>query len=77
MEVGGGIRNQERLERYLDIGVDRVILGTIAVNNIPFLRDMATKYSDRLAVGIDVKDGYVATRGWQEMSCLLYTSRCV
>ncbi len=76
VEVGGGIRNQERLERYLDIGVNRVILGTIAVNNIPFLRDMATKYSDRLAVGIDVKDGYVATKGWQELSGMVGEDFC-
>ena len=76
VEVGGGIRNQERLERYLDIGVGRVILGTIAVNNMPFLRDMAKRYSDRLAVGIDVKDGYVAINGWKELSGMVGEDFC-
>lgn len=66
VEIGGGIRNEEAIERYLDAGVERVILGTAAVNNREFLTDMAGKYGDRLAVGIDILDGNVAVKGWTE-----------
>ena len=67
-EVGGGIRSMEVIEKYLEIGVDRVILGTAAVNNEEFLLKAIEKYSDKIAVGVDIKDGFVATHGWTEKS---------
>ncbi len=66
VEIGGGIRSEEAILRYLDAGVDRVILGTAAVNNRDFLADMAGKYGDHLAIGIDILDGNVAVKGWTE-----------
>ena len=67
-EIGGGIRSMETLETYLSIGVDRVILGTAAVNDEAFLREALRKHGDRIAVGIDIKDGLVAIKGWLETS---------
>jgi phosphoribosylformimino-5-aminoimidazole carboxamide ribotide isomerase len=68
VEVGGGIRDEERIERYLSAGVGRVILGTAAVNDFPFLCDMLGKYGSRIAVGIDAKDGFVAINGWLDVT---------
>ena len=70
LEVGGGIRNLETLERYLSLGVDRAILGTAAVTNPEFLREAVAKYGERVAVGVDLKDGFVAIKGWTETSDL-------
>ncbi len=67
-EVGGGIRSMEVIEAYLTAGVDRVILGTAAVNDEDFLRCALEKYGDKIAVGVDIKDGYVAIKGWTEKS---------
>ncbi len=67
-EVGGGIRNEETVRRYLDAGIDRVILGTAAVENEAFLREMLEKYGGKIAVSVDLKDGFVAVRGWTEAS---------
>ena len=67
-EIGGGIRNMETVDRYISIGVDRVILGTAAVTNQDFLRESVAKYGDKIAVGVDIKDGYVAIKGWLETS---------
>ena len=64
VEIGGGIRDMETVETYLSAGVSRVILGTAAVNNEAFLREAVTKYGERIAVGADVKDGYIAIKGW-------------
>lgn len=64
IEVGGGIRDESRIKAYLDLGVSRVILGTIATTNFDFLVDMVNKYGDKIAVGVDAKNGYVATNGW-------------
>lgn len=64
VEVGGGIRNEETVEKYLDAGVFRVILGTAAVENPQFLKKMIDKYGSEIAVGVDIKDGTVATHGW-------------
>lgn len=69
-EVGGGIRDMETVESYLSIGVSRVILGTAAVNNPDFLKAALRKYGDKIAVGVDLKDGYVAIKGWTETSDL-------
>lgn len=67
-EVGGGIRSMETVDAYLSNGVDRVILGTAAVTNEEFLIEAVNTYRDKIAVGIDVKDGYVAIKGWVEKS---------
>lgn len=67
-EIGGGIRNIETVEKYISIGVDRVILGTAAVENRGFLIDAVKKYKEKIAVGADVKDGYIAIKGWLQKS---------
>ena len=67
-EIGGGIRNMETAERYFEVGVDRVILGTAAVNDEEFLRSAVARYGEKIAVGVDVKDGKVAIKGWTETS---------
>ena len=69
-EVGGGIRDMETVESCLSIGVSRVILGTAAVNNPDFLKAALRKYGDKIAVGVDLKDGYAAIKGWTETSDL-------
>lgn len=67
-EIGGGIRGMETVEKYLGAGVDRVILGTAAVENQDFLNAAVNKYGDKIAVGVDIKDGFVAVKGWTEAS---------
>ena len=67
-EIGGGIRSMEVIRQYLDAGIDRVILGTAAVTDPVFLQDAVIKYGDRIAVGIDIRDGFVAIKGWTEKS---------
>lgn len=67
-EVGGGIRDEKTVEKYLSAGIDRVILGTSAVKNKEFVAWAVKKYGDKIAVGIDVKDGFVAIKGWTENS---------
>lgn len=67
-EVGGGIRTMETIKKYLEIGVSRVILGTAAVTDTDFLKTAVLEYGDKIAVGADVKDGYVAIKGWVEKS---------
>ena len=67
-EIGGGIRSMEIVKRYLDAGVDRVILGTAAVQDEALLRACAEAYGDRIAVGVDLKDGFVAIKGWTQTS---------
>lgn len=69
-EIGGGIRSMEVIDRYLSAGVDRVILGTAAVTEPGFVKTAVNKYADRIAVGIDIKDGFVAIKGWTEQSAL-------
>ena len=65
-EIGGGIRSIETVRAYLDAGVDRVILGTAAVTDPEFLRMALAEYGERIAVGVDIKDGQVAIKGWLE-----------
>ena len=67
-EIGGGIRSMDTVKTYLENGADRVILGTAAVNNPDFLKEAVETYGERIAVGVDVKDGYVAIKGWIEKS---------
>lgn len=66
VQIGGGIRSQETIEKYISIGVHRVILGTAAATNHAFLSEMAKMYGEKIAVGCDLKDGFVATKGWTE-----------
>lgn len=68
IEVGGGIRNMERIEAYLKLGVGRVILGTAAVKNYPFVEQAVKEFGDAIAVGVDAKDGMVAVSGWEEVT---------
>lgn len=68
VEVGGGIRDEERICQYLELGVGRVILGTVAVTDFPFLCQMVKKYKNQIAVGVDAKDGKVAIHGWKEIT---------
>ena len=68
VEIGGGIRNIETVEKYLSAGVGRVILGTAAVNDTEFLKSAVKQYGDKIAVGADVKDGFIAIKGWLEKS---------
>ena len=76
VEVGGGIRTEETVAQYVEIGVLRVILGTAAVTNRPFLEEMLQKYGDKIAVGVDIKDGMVATHGWTETSTVSCMEFC-
>ena len=69
-EVGGGIRSMETVETYLNAGIDRVILGTAAVTDDAFLREAVQRWGEKIAVGIDIKDGFVAIKGWTEKSLL-------
>ncbi len=68
VEIGGGIRSMETVEKYLDSGVSRVILGTAAVCDEDFLLSAAKKYGAKIAVGADIRDGYIAIKGWLENS---------
>ena len=69
-EIGGGIRSMEVIDRYLGAGLDRVILGTAAVTAPGFVEEAVKKHGDKIAVGIDIKDGFVAIKGWTEKSSL-------
>lgn len=71
VEIGGGIRNMETIEKYIDMGASRVILGTSAITNENLVVEATRLYGNRIAVGADVKDGYVAIRGWTQKS--MYT----
>lgn len=68
VEIGGGIRDMETIEKYLSIGVGRVILGTAAVSSEGFVERAVEKYGDKIAVGADIKDGEIAVKGWVEKS---------
>ena len=69
-EIGGGIRSMETIDRYINAGIDRVILGTAAVTKEGFVKEAVEKYGEKIAVGIDIKDGFVAIKGWTEVSSL-------
>ncbi len=68
VEIGGGIRSMETVKTYLDAGVSRVILGTAAVTNPEFLKEALATYGEKIAVGVDIKEGKVAIKGWLETS---------
>lgn len=69
-QVGGGIRSMEVVSRYLDAGLDRVILGTAAVTDPEFAKAAVGAYGDKIAIGVDIRDGFVAVKGWTEKSTL-------
>lgn len=69
-EVGGGIRDMNTIEKYVSSGIDRVILGTAAVTDKGFVRAAVERYGEKIAVGIDIKDGFVAIKGWTQKSDL-------
>ncbi len=67
-QVGGGIRSEDTIKKYFDVGVSRVILGTIAVTNRDFTFNIVENYKEKIAIGVDIKNGNVATHGWTEVS---------
>ena len=69
-QVGGGIRNLDTVRKYLDAGLDRVILGTAAVTDPDFAKEAVDAYGAKIAIGVDIKDGFVAVKGWTEKSSL-------
>ena len=71
IQIGGGIRSIDHIKKLVDIGVDRVILGTIAVTDIKFLENVCKKFAKKIAVAIDVRDGYIALKGWKEQTKIL------
>ncbi len=71
IELGGGIRDEDTIKRYIDLGIDRIILGSVALKNADFVKEVAQKYP--IAVGIDAIDGYVAVEGWAEKSTIKAT----
>ncbi len=75
-EVGGGVRSLDVVEKYISAGIDRVILGTAAVTDMDFTREAVKRYGDKIAVGVDIKDGYAAVRGWTEKSELTSYELC-
>lgn len=75
-EIGGGIRSMDVAGRYLEAGIDAVILGTAAVKDPEFLEEAVGRYGERIVVGVDIKDGYVAIKGWTEKSELETVSFC-
>ncbi|MBO5328333.1 MAG: 1-(5-phosphoribosyl)-5-[(5-phosphoribosylamino)methylideneamino]imidazole-4-carboxamide isomerase [Clostridia bacterium] len=68
VEIGGGIRSEEQIVDYLQAGASRVILGTVAVKNFTFVKEMAKKYPKKIAVGVDAQNGKVAINGWREIT---------
>ena len=76
VEIGGGIRSEETIKKYVDAGVLRVILGTIAAKNPIFTCEMVKKYGDKIAIGVDIKNGFVATDGWMEVSNISCNDFC-
>ena len=75
-EIGGGIRKMDTVKAYLDAGVDRVILGTAAVTDPDFLSAAVAAYGEKIAVGVDIRDGFVAIKGWMETSAVSLHDMC-
>lgn len=76
VEIGGGIRDEARIRAYLEQGAGRVILGTAALRDFDFLKRMVDKYGGKIAVGVDAKDGFVATDGWLNVSAVRGVDFC-
>ena len=70
IEIGGGIRNFESIQKYVDAGVEKVILGSAAIKDKNFLKEACQKFPDKIALGLDAKDGYLSVSGWKENSNL-------
>ena len=68
VEIGGGIRNPESIQKYIDVGVEKVILGSAAIKDKNFLKEACEKFVDKIALGLDAKDGYLSVSGWRENS---------
>ncbi len=68
VEVGGGIRNSESIQKYIDAGVEKVILGSAAIKDKNFLKESCEKFPNKIALGLDAKDGYLSVSGWKESS---------
>jgi phosphoribosylformimino-5-aminoimidazole carboxamide ribotide isomerase len=68
VEIGGGIRNFESIKRYTDVGVEKVILGSAAIKDKNFLKKACEKFANKIALGLDAKDGYLSVSGWKENS---------
>jgi phosphoribosylformimino-5-aminoimidazole carboxamide ribotide isomerase len=68
IEVGGGVRNIDSIEKYVDIGVEKVILGSAAIKDKNFLKEACEKFPDKIALGLDAKNGYLSVSGWKENS---------
>ena len=68
IEIGGGIRNFESIQKYIDVGVEKVILGSAAIKNKIFLKEACKKFTNKIALGLDSKDGYLSVSGWKENS---------
>lgn len=75
-EIGGGIRSLNVIDTYVNAGVDRVILGTAAVEKKDFAKEAVREFGDKVAVGVDIKDGFVAVHGWTENSAYRYSEFC-
>ena len=70
IEIGGGVRNFESIQKYTDAGVEKVILGSAAIKDKNFLKEACQKFPDKIALGLDAKDGYLSVSGWKENSNL-------
>jgi len=68
VEIGGGIRNFESIQKYIDVGVEKVILGSAAIKDKNFLKEACEKFLNKIALGLDAKDGYLSVSGWKENS---------
>ena len=68
VEIGGGIRTEDVIKKYIDAGAFRVILGTVAITEPEFTEEMIKKYGNKIAIGVDISDGFVAVKGWTEIS---------
>ena len=68
IEIGGGIRNFESIQKYIDVGVEKVILGSAAIKDKNFLKEACEKFSNKIALGLDSKNGYLSVSGWKENS---------
>ena len=73
IQVGGGVRSLERIKRLLDFGIDKVILGTAAIESIDFLKTACKKFNNKIALSIDVRDGFIALSGWKKQTDILAT----
>ena len=71
VQIGGGIRSLDHIKRLTDVGVDRIVLGTVAVEDINFLKNVCSKFKNKIAVGLDVRDGFIALRGWKDQTKIL------